>query len=65
VDFPLPAAVCGHSPRGLGTVTSISGLPPCIAKVLKAVADGVEPARQFATLRGIAITNASERFRVA
>jgi hypothetical protein len=32
---------------------------------VQAVAEGVQTSREFATLRGISISNASERFRVA
>ena len=51
--------------RDLAADTSTSELPHYIAEAVKAVAAGIQTSREFATLRGISITNASERFRVA
>jgi Tfp pilus assembly protein PilZ len=49
----------------LEAIRDIADLPPYIAEVVRAMADGVETSREFAQIRGISITNASERFRVA
>jgi len=44
---------------------SVAELPPYIAEVVTAVAEGVQTSREFATGRKISISNASKRFRVA
>ena len=44
--------------RDLGATASIDDLPPYIAEVVKAVAEGVQTSREFANVRGISISNA-------
>ncbi len=51
--------------RDLAALSGNAELPPYIVEVVKAVAQGVQTSREFATHRGIFITNASERFRAA
>lgn len=65
VDLPLLPTASANPPRGLAGISSITDLPPYIAEVVEAVAQGVQTSREFATLHGISISNASERFRVA
>jgi hypothetical protein len=65
VDLSLhPPEPIGSSPD-LAAITSIAELPPYVAEVVNAVAQVVQTSREFATLRGISISKASERFRVA
>ena len=65
VDLPLELPVPGRQPHDLASIRDIDELPPYIAEVVKAVACGAHTSREFAQVRGISISNASERFRVA
>jgi hypothetical protein len=65
VDLALQPPVRVSPPRDLGAIRDSADLPPYIAEVAKAVADGIRTSRKFAKARGISISNASERFRVA
>jgi DNA-directed RNA polymerase specialized sigma24 family protein len=65
VDLVLQPTAGVSPPRDLAALTSIAELPPYFAEVVKAVAGGVQTSREFAKSRGISITNASERLRLA
>lgn len=65
VDLPLETPSGGTPPRDLAAIASVADLPAYIAEAVRAVAAGVETSREFAAIRGISITNASERFRQA
>jgi hypothetical protein len=49
----------------LAATASIAGLPPYIAEVVTAVAEGIQTSQEFAKVRGISISSASERFQMA
>ena len=61
----MASASDASRPRDLAAIASIADLAPYIAEIVKAVAQNVETSREFAKTRGIPVTNASERFRVA
>jgi hypothetical protein len=65
VDLLFQPPASANPPRDLAATTSAADLPPYIAEVVKAVAEGVQTSREFAKARGISISNASERFRLA
>ena len=65
MDLPFQPPAGGTPPRDLAEIRDVADLPLYIAEAVRAVAAGIQTAREFATLRGISISNASERFRVA
>jgi hypothetical protein len=65
VDLALRPPAPVSSPRDLGAIRDICDLPPYIAEVEKAAAEGVQTSQEFAGVRDISISSASERFRIA
>src|SRR4051794_10626001 len=55
----------GPRPRPLTSIQTVDELPPYLAEVVKAVANGVETTREFAERQNVSIGAARERFRVA
>ena len=55
----------GNRTRELSSIQSVEDLPPYLAEVVEAVANGIQTTREFADRQHISISNASERFRVA
>jgi len=65
VELTLQRPRRGNPLRDLSTMRSVEELPPYIAEVVAAVAQGIQTSREFARVQKISISNASERFRVA
>ena len=59
MELALQPLASVRPPRDLPVIRDIAELPPYIAEVVMAVAEGVETSREFARLRGVSISNAS------
>lgn len=64
-DLALQPTVGSSAQKQLAAVRDITGLPIYVSEVVQAVAAGVQTSHEFAKLRGMSVTNSSERFRVA
>ena len=65
MDLAIQAPDRASPPRGLRAISSMAELPPYIAEVVKAVAEGVRTWQELAKVSGVSISNASQRYRVA
>jgi hypothetical protein len=65
VELTLQRPLLPGPGPNLASITRLDELPHYLREVVTAVAEGVPTSTEFAKVRGISISNASERFRLA